>query len=300
LDNADRGTAGVYLQSVTTGATKLLTAAHVVIPHVRLTPDPLAVIPNLEVIPEPICSPGNVDILKYFASLREKPIGLQSEGPTQAVLDQWVQAYRRKIGTSGMYAIGVGTNGFRSDWALIDLEPGVAGGNDEWWGRGQFHVEWLLAQEGVAESEAEKFNGQTISTRDPTPDDGCIWLKDGSSTGWTSGRCVDILTELFLKSSAASANPPTDSPPKIPPSIITAKVLSFIGNNGHCFAESGDSGAAVLGVQAEDATAGMAFGGLVVSAFVADNGRENITFVVPAGKVLEQVAEATGEEWVLA
>jgi hypothetical protein len=297
LDNEDRrGSAAVYLQSATTRATKLLTAAHVVIPYARLTLDPLAIIPDLDVIPEHICSPGNVDIRKHLAWRLE----LEQMGTKLSVsTEKWVQAYRRKIGTSRMYAFGVGTNGYRSDWALIDLDEGISGGNDEWYGMGKFKVEYLLIQEGVPESEVEKFNGQMTSIKDPMPDDGYIWLKDGSTSGWTSGRCVDIATELILKSSANA--PPTDGLPDIPPLNLTdAKVLSFVGNNGESFAELGDSGAAVLGVQTGDVAAGMAFGGLVVSAFVANNGRQNITFVVPASKVLEQVAEATGEEWVLA
>jgi hypothetical protein len=294
LDNDDRGSAAVYLQSATSGATKLLTAAHVVIPHRRLTPDHLAIIPDLDVIPEHIFSPGNIDIRKHFASLDKNAIGRLSED-TQ----KWVQAYRRKIGTSRMYAIGVGTNGFRSDWALIDLDDGISGANGEWWGRGEREVEILLTREGVPETEVEKFNGQTTSIKDPKADDGYIWLKDGSTSGWTSGRCVNIVTEWFLKSWAISANPPsTDGPPEIPPSnLITAKVMRFVGNNGEFFADGGDSGATVLGVKAEDVAAGMAFGGLVVSASTED---KNTIYVVPASKVLEQIKEATGEDWDLA
>ena len=81
----------------------------------------------LQVIPEHICSPGNVEIRKHFASLHEKPMEADSEGTTQ----EWVQAYRRKIGTSGMYAIEVRTNGFRSDWALVDSDEGISGGYGE-------------------------------------------------------------------------------------------------------------------------------------------------------------------------
>jgi hypothetical protein len=57
---------------------------------------------------------------------------------------------------------------------LIDLDEGISGGNGEWWGRGEFEVEDLLIPEGVPESEVEKFNGQTISIKDPMLDDGCV------------------------------------------------------------------------------------------------------------------------------
>jgi len=285
LEDKSRGTVGLYLKS--SYGKRVLTCAHVVSPllcDLEHLVDPLS--PDIFSKGGCITSPGRLDcIIKMKALLENKKTNLPDK------LLPWLVAAKRICGTVHCGKLGADDLGYREDWALIELHNGFVGANGIWWRMEDFQL--LREADGVQPSSAA-FRGSIVAATNPSLGVDDIWFKDGASTRWTSARLVLTEVELFIRGSVIGA---TESADIHPVKFIKAKVLMMASLDRYPFAIRGDSGSGVFKVT--DDGQDVVFGGMVVSEFKPIIG-ERLTIVVPATRVLAQVAKKTGVPWEVA
>jgi hypothetical protein len=202
----------------------------------------------------------------------------------------WLVAAERICGTVHCGRLGADDLGYREDWALIELQDGFVGTNGIWWERNKWERQRRAF--GVQPSSAA-FQGSVVAVADPYLGAYDIWFKDGASTGWTAARLVSTEVELFIRGSVMGVTNPAHIDPV---NIIRAKVFMMAGLGGS-FATCGDSGSGIFKVT--DDGQDVVFGGMVVSEFQPIIG-ESLTMVVPATRLLAQVAKETGVTWEVA
>jgi hypothetical protein len=283
-EGEDRRTVGLYLKS--SYGKRVLTCAHVASPlcdleHL-LDPLPPYVFPKGRTI----TSPGRLDCLvKMKTLLRANGADLPNE------LLPWLVAAERICGSVHCGRLGADDLGYREDWALIELQDGFVGVNGIWWEMNEWENDRRTF--GVQPSSAA-FRGSVVAAADPSLGGNDIWFKDGASTGWTAGRLASIDVELFIRGSVMGVTDPVTIHPV---NIIKAKVFMMAGLGDEAFATPGDSGSGVFKVT--DDGQDVVFGGMVVSEFEPIIG-ESLTMVVPATRLLAQVAKETGVTWEVA
>jgi len=281
----DRGTAGLYLKS--SYGKRVLTCAHVASPPLcdldhLLDPLPSYVLPK----GGSITSPGRLDcIIKMKTLLELNCADLPNE------LLPWLVAAERICGTVHCGRLGADDLGYREDWALIELQDGFVGVNGIWWEVNQW--ERYRRAFGVKPGSAA-FRGSVVAAADPSLGANDIWYKDGASSGWTAARLVSIDVELFIRGSVMGVTDPASIHPV---NIIKSKVFMMAGLGDEAFATRGDSGSGIFKVT--DDGQDVVFGGMVVSEFKPIIG-ESLTMVVPATRLLAQVAKETGVTWEIA
>ena len=284
-EGEDRGTVGLYLKS--SYGKRVLTCAHVASPPLcdldhLLDPLPPHVFPK----GGSITSPGRLDcIVQMRTLLKDNYADVPNE------LLPWLVAAERICGTVHCGRLGSDDLGYREDWALIELHDGFVGVNGIWWKMNEWETDRQVY--GVQPSSAA-FRGRVVAAADPYLGANDIWFKDGASTGWTAARLVSTEVELFIREPVVGITNPAAIRPV---NIIKAKVFMMASLDDWPFASSGDSGSGVFKVT--DDGQDVVFGGMVVSEFKPIIG-ESLTMVVPATRLLAQVAKETGVSWEVA
>ncbi|KAA8894757.1 hypothetical protein FN846DRAFT_922774 [Sphaerosporella brunnea] len=290
-----KGSVAVFLRPTTSSdlyskdSKYVLTAGHVVKPENIPASFDLPFSDDVEQIPRGafITTPGRLDIVKLLH-------GMQACNELETPKAQYlVQAWSTNCGIVEGGRIGVDVAGFREDWALIKLEPTYDGNNGIWWNLPASLTQMLQTSEG--------FRGPVTGSKDPKV--GEIWNKEGSATGWTSGKMSGTDVEIFLKGTTLPVNPDSVADGDVHPSnCLEARLNLFVSIEQTTMAAKGDSGAALYGVPSDCATGMLMFGGLVVSVFVPYDHREgpSLVMTVPQSRLFSQLKQETGLEWSLA
>jgi hypothetical protein len=269
----NKGSAGIFIAPNTSGngfsedKTYLITAGHVVMPG-----------NNTTVQAAEIITPGRADILRclhHYGSV----IDLRSD-----VVDFMVRAARTPCGIVRGGRLGVDREGYREDWAVIELEPPYDGENGVWWAEERF------------EGEEPIQVGRLVGCEDPAAD-GTVWWKEGAATGWTEGKMSKTELELFLDGTTEAI----EARFKIFFSVkLFSANFSFLSSSPwHSIAAKGDSGAGLYAMSSEN---NLVFGGLVASLFKPRDARmgPSLVMVVPQSRLFAQLKEETGLYWKLA
>jgi len=284
-EGEDRGTVGLYLKS--SYGKRVLTCAHVASPprcdldHL-LDPLPPYVFPK----GGSITSPGRFDCIVQMGTL------LKNNGPDLPnKLVPWLVAAERICGTVHCGRLGSDDLGYREDWALIELHDGFVGVNGIRWKMNEWERKRQMHE---VQPSSAAFRGRVVAAADPYLRANDIWFKDGASTGWTAARLVSTRVVLFIRGSVMGVEDPAAVHPA---NIIKAKVFMMASLDDSPFATLGDSGSGVFKVT--DDGQDVVFGGMVVSEYITNLG-ESLTMVVPATRLLAQVAKETGVSWEVA
>lgn len=236
-----------------------------------------------------IITPAGLDILSMlYAILKSKPTRTEDE-------NFLLTRFEKRCGTFFMNHIGARENGWRSDWALIRLDPEWHGVNGSWHDSEEMVEAFYLAKGEIAKAS---FSGEEgiLNCRDPMGGEPCC--KDGAATGSTSGTIGQTDALLFRKHTADMADPEKDGHnidrckvlvmnPIMDPFLDPKKLAEIC--------EGGDSGSAVF--CADEKNNGWVWIGQLTS--VIHSGLRSVGVVIPQSEVLGSLEDVTGRTWRL-
>lgn len=238
-----------------------------------------------------IITPGGLDILSALYSILETE---QTETEKSNFL---LTRFKERCGTLFSSHIGARENGWRSDWALVRLDPEWQGMNTRFYNENRMVKAFRLAKrEGVDPSFSGK--GAVLNRRDPMGGEACC--KDGASTGTTSGVIGQTEAQLFRRGTADIADENED-PHNIEKCsfllmnpLMASDGLDPISLGDIC--RRGDSGSAVF--CADEKNNGWVWVGQLTSLMNSDDTR-TVGLVIPQSEVLASIEEVTGTAWHL-
>lgn len=232
----------------------------------------------------PIVAPGNYDTVIRIAH------ALQEDVSDIAKLNELVNHYNAVCGNSIAGRLGVDELGWREDWALaipkVDFNPHDC-----------FSIRDLRKKLGDHFPSAYVC-GITV----PENGDRRTFVKDGCTTGWTTGNFVTTQARLFLRSTILGISDSLDpfTAPKgeeplmpEPDEILPSNVVKASVSVYKMKSDVGDSGGSVL-TRAQDGK------GFLVSAINSarfDWDGRSFLFAIPASVIVRQITEETGEHW---
>jgi hypothetical protein len=236
-----------------------------------------------------VITPGGIDILARLHELVNG--GNESRRDTvsrdlQFLLDRWSQP----CGFVQYSHLGVTSAGWRSDWALVNLESNWKGQNGDW------YDQMSLRDHCIVHYPYEDFAGpHGLGGRD-NPQQGETCFKDGARTGITFGTVGEVEVHQWLRGTHLYA---TDNA-LLSETVDRAKVhlVCAIREKYPLFADGGDSGAGLFRAAAADKGGGIIWIGQVISNFHISH-TETVTFVVPQEQIMSSIQKQTGREWVL-
>lgn len=182
--------------------------------------------------------------------------------------------------------IGSNANGWRTDFALVNLHDGFEGKNGIWHEYGDLNEIRAATEDYPFDSSR---TNRILGAHDPSA--GEICYKDGATTGITRGRIGPSEALQFMPGLAEIAA--EDSP-----GVAIAKLLTWHQmdeKDGNVCAE-GDSGSSIF-VPAPE-RGGWEWVGQLVSMMRLKG--DNVGLVAPAGQGFKSLEEDTGFTWELA
>ncbi|KAI3296571.1 hypothetical protein DTO002I6_3335 [Penicillium roqueforti] len=266
-----KGSVGVFLAPTSNnddGEKYALTAYHV--------------LPYLEKKQTQVITPGGLDILsELFKTVSE------ADSQSRArLLSAWVEP----CGTVVHGDIGVNSQGWRSDLALVRLADGWECHNGRWFNsRGTDVMTELLSVTKESPRPPATFNLHHI-VGPADPDAGAIVYKDGARTGCSAGRVGPFESKMFRARTA-------DSSDMSDPTVMVARLLTLypLSEATEPVCGTGDSGAGVF--MPCYAMGGWQWAGQLVSLGLVRN--QTIGLFVPSSAVLLSLREITEREWRL-
>ena len=279
-----KGTAGIYLRAQEAPDVHyILTAAHVLTPEAFPTnlhnpfEESVKNIPKTE-----IASHGKLDTLALLSNC----VNVGGDAFDEQIAQNFVSLYRAGVGRSVTGRIGVDEQGWREDWALIELDKPWETTNGQWWDEGMLRL--IVRSLGAT----DQFQPVFTSCEDPTAN-GLTWIKDGATTALTTGTCSGEAVELFLQGTALPVDQMSIEAGDVhPANPVSAKLLVFLQTGSVAFAAGGDSGSAVITLSAD--LQSLVFGGMVTSRFTPQfRGMDTMVLVAPQSAIFQQIKRNT-------
>lgn len=288
----DRGTIGLFIQPENEkddeSEIHFLACAHCAYSS---TPNWNLDKPNAEATPPtpfPLVSPGSLDLAKKLHDELFQPAG-----PRRQEVEQLLSLHGRVCGWVEVLRLGVDEDGNRQDWALVKVAPDFSVDSGICWQ--SLELKELLTAHG--EQVPTTFKGdivQVVQVEKGPNGKEHLWLKSGSTTGWSAGTLMSKEAKLFLDKGTTiglddERTEEVEADYIHAANVVTAKVCVFV-----MACDGGDSGCEVVRVVGD----GFALGAMALSKFdYASKSGRVLMLAVEVPTLMGQVKAVTGKGW---